>query len=174
MSYTFIYTEKKWYLKITTVEQLLVYWENVFNPKMKKALDTIETTREFGKGMQHADEIQAAIGITARVEKLSYKEAYEKIIYNHRISQYQALCEKNEIYINKKMGWNCISHKTEQFVHKTGFEFPQMDLDKLVIKQFPMGKHYYVFIDGVQLRKNENLKFNSYDEAYEFAKNCIK
>ena len=42
MSYTFICTpEKNWYLKIDSIEQLLDYWNCVFTPKMKKALDLL-------------------------------------------------------------------------------------------------------------------------------------
>ena len=42
MSYTFICTpEKEWYLKIKNIEELLDYWNVVFNPKMEQALLTI-------------------------------------------------------------------------------------------------------------------------------------
>lgn len=42
MSYTFICTpEKEWYLKIKNIEELLDYWNIVFNPKMEQALLTI-------------------------------------------------------------------------------------------------------------------------------------
>lgn len=42
MSYTFICTPaKEWYCKITTIEQLMAYWSEVFNPKLKEALSSI-------------------------------------------------------------------------------------------------------------------------------------
>ena len=65
-------------------------------------------------------------------------------------------------------------NKTEQFVHKTNFEFPIMSKDRLKIEKFPLGRHFYVFIDGVQIRQNENLKFNTYEEALSFAKKYLK
>lgn len=175
MSYTFICTkDKEWWLKINTVEQLLDYWNKVFNPKLKEALDNIKDTKEFGRGMKHCDAIQSMIGFMARGEKLTYEEAYEKILFDTKIAQYQALDYGKAVYINKKLGWNCDSKEAEQCVHKQRFEFPVMNKDKLKIERFPLGKHYYVFIDGVQLRQGENLKFNSYKEAEDFAKNYIK
>lgn len=175
MSYTFICTpEKAWYLKLNTVEQLLEYWQTVFNPRMQKAYDTLDETKEYGKGMHHCDELQMLIGVTTQGQKLSYQEAYEKIVYDHRIGQYKALCAGETIYVNKNFGWNSAEHKTEQFIHKNNFEFPKMEKDRLEIKSFPMGKHFYVFIDGVQLRRNDNLKFNSKQGAEEFAKQYLK
>ena len=175
MSYTFICTpEKEWWLKIAKIEDLLDYWNEVFNPRLKQALDTIRETKEFGKNMQHADAFQLLIGLTARGEHIDFDEAYEKIVYETRTAQYQCILNNKTIYINKKFGWNTEKKVAEQFIHKNNFEFPIMKQDKLKIEQFPMGTHYYVFIDGVQLRKDENLKFNSYDEAYNFAQQYIK
>ena len=55
MSYTFICTkEKEWYLKISSCEQLIEYWNHVFEPKLKHAFDTICDTKEFGYGMLHS------------------------------------------------------------------------------------------------------------------------
>lgn len=175
MSYTFICNaDNEWYLKISTVEQLLDYWDNIFNKKIKEAFEGIMDTKEFGRGMMHCNEIQAAIGFMSRGEKISYQEAYEKILFDTRIAQYKAIDSGNCVYVNRKLGWNSEENKTEQFVHKTNFEFPIMSKDRLKIEKFPLGRHFYVFIDGVQIRQNENLKFNTYEEALSFAKKYLK
>ena len=174
MSYTFICTnEKEWYLKISSCEQLIEYWNHVFEPKLKHAFDTICDTKEFGYGMLHCDALQSLIGVTARCECLPMKTAYEKIIHMHKIGQYQALCSGKTLYVNRKLGWNVSTKDTEQFIHKNNFEFPIMAKDRIKIERFPMGKHFYVFIDGVQLRKNENLKFTSEQKALEFAQKYL-
>lgn len=174
MSYTFICTkEREWYLKISSCKHLVEYWNQVFDPELKHALDTIEDTKEFGHGMQHCDALQSLIGITARCECLSMRASYEKVVHMHKIGQYQALCSGKTLYINRKLGWNVSTKDTEQFIHKNNFEFPIMAKDRIKIERFPMGKHFYVFIDGVQLRKNENLKFNSEQEALEFAQEYL-
>lgn len=48
-----------------------------------------------------------------------------------------------------------------------------MKLEKIEVKQFPMGKHYYAFVDGVQLKQGERVKFDSYKEAFNFAKEFV-
>lgn len=173
--FTFICTpDKHWFLKITTIEELLEYWK-VFNNTVQEALDTINQTKEFGKGMYHATYLQSVIGVRARAEKQSYKEAFEDITFDTRKSQYQALLEHSAIYINHNMGWSIDDNRqTEQFIHKSEFQFPRMKNEFLKIEKFPLGQHYYVFIDGVQLRKDANLKFDTYDEAAAFAQNYLK
>ena len=173
--YTFICTPAhEWYCKITTLEQLLCYWDNVFNPRMRKALDSIRESKEFGRGMSHCDTLQALIGFKWKANpSMGFEEAHDDIVYDTRKAQYQALSNYGAIYINKKMGWNWEPKETEQFIHKNEFTFPVMAEDKLKIEQFPLGTHWYVFIDGVQLRKEDNLKFDTYDEAYEFAKEYL-
>ena len=175
MSYTFICTENnEWWLKISTVEQLLEYWNNIFNPKIKEALDGIRKTKEFGRGLNHCDAIQAAIGFMSRGEKISYEEAYKKILFDTRLEQYKVINEGNQVYVNKKLGWNSDKKVVSQFVHKKEFEFPVMKKENIKIERFPLGKHFYAFIDGVQIRQGENLKFNSYKEAEEFANKYVK
>jgi len=173
MNYTFICTpDHEWYCKITTLEQLLCYWDNVFNPRMKQALDSIKETKEFGRGMSHCDPFQALIGMS-RKKGTTYEETHDDIVYDVRKAQYQALNEHGAIYINKKMGWNWEPKETEQFVYKKEFEFPVMKEDRIKIEQFPFGTHWYVFIDGVQLRKDDNLKFDTYEEADAFAQSYL-
>lgn len=79
---------------------------------------------------------------------------------------------KIKVYIRNTWDW-LHPKDTEQFVHKNSFEFPIMEKERIKIEQFPMGKHFYIFIDGVQLRKNENLKFDSKQEALKFAQEYL-
>lgn len=175
MSYTFICTkDNEWYLKISNIEQLLDYWNTIFNPKLKNAIETILDTKEWGKGVGHCDNLQMLIGFKAKSNHMTYEEAFEEITHDTRIAQYQALSNNKNIYINSKMGWNTEQKEVDQFVHKKDMNFPVMKSEKIKIKQFPMGTHYYVYIDGVQLRKGDKLKFNSYDEAYNYAKSYVK
>lgn len=125
--FTFICTpDKHWFLKITTIEELLEYWK-VFNNIIHEALDTINQTKEFGKGMYHATYLQSVIGVRARARKQSYKEAFEDITLDTRKSQYQALLEHSAVYVNRNMSWSIDDDRqTEQFIHKSEFQFPLM------------------------------------------------
>lgn len=175
MSYTFICTpEKEWYLKIKNIEELLDYWNIVFNPKMEQALLTINNTKEFGKGNKHCNEYQMMIGLKSKNCHKLYEDVYKDIIYDVRKQQYQALIKDGTIYINKEMGWNSEPKITEQFIHKNTIEFPIMKKEKIKITKFPMGNHFYVYIDGVQIRRGKDLKFNTYETAYDFALKYVK
>lgn len=174
MSYTFVCTpHKEWYLKISTLEDLLAYWKTIFNPQIKEAYETMLETKEFGCGMNHSTALQTAIGLTARGEGISLKAAYEKLEHDNKINQYQAICNNNVVFINNKLGWTTEQREAEQFVHKVEMKFPVMKLEKIEVKQFPMGKHYYAFVDGVQLKQGERVKFDSYKEAFNFAKEFV-
>lgn len=171
MSYTFVYSEGAWYLKISDLEGLQQYWEE-FSKKIQQETSTIIETKEYGHGMNHATAIQMAIVMKARNvgDFVSNEEASHDILCDTRKMQYQAVISGRDVYVNRNFGWNAVPKKAEQFVHKSEFSFPRM-LDNLVkIEKFPMGQHYYLFIDGVQIRRNEEeLKFDSYDEARAYA-----
>ena len=36
-----------------------------------------------------------------------------------------------------------------------------------------MGNHYYAYIDDVQVRDGDKLKWDSYDEAYSYASSLV-
>ena len=89
------------------------------------------------------------------------------------ISPRLSLPEPLGVFINDKLGWATEQREAEQFVHKVEMKFPVMKLEKIEVKQFPMGKHYYAFVDGVQLKQGERVKFDSYKEAFNFAKEFV-
>ena len=169
MSYTFVYTKKDgWWLKISTIEQLLEYWK-VYDGIFTNASERIKTTKEFGRGMNHANEVECSIGFHARSNKLLLDEAAHEMLCDLKKEQYKALIEHGAIYINRKNGWNMIHRNGEQFVHKSELKFPNFKTGDIKIEKFPVGTHYYLYIDGVQIRDGDKLKWDSYQEAAEFA-----
>lgn len=176
MSYTFIYTAKDgWWLKITDIEQLFNYWNEVFNPAIQKEIEGIKDTKTFGRGWNHATIIQHLIAIAAKDNMTSYEETGEDFLFDARKAQFKAFNEKGVIYINKNLGWNTGPYTAEQFVHKNDLVFPSI-FGKIKIEQFPDGSHYYTYIDDVQLKFNDGspAKFNTYKEANEFAEKIMQ
>ena len=150
---------------------MIAYWKNVFEPSLQKAYGTMHKTKEYGNGVHHCNELQMMIGSLAGMRRISRKEAYGTILHDYETGQRQAIDDGKIVYVNKNFGWHAREYtmETKQFVHKTNFEFPRMEKDRIEIKQFPMGKHFYVFIDGVQLWDDDNVKFDSREEAESFA-----
>lgn len=174
MSYTFICTpQKTWWLKLTTMEQLQEYWKQVFDPKMQQTLSTISDTREYGNGQHHCDNLHDLIGVLAQHKRVSFTDSHSQVLLDMRTSQEQALRKHGTIYINRDLGWNVGSKEVEQFVHRNSFDFPVMKADRVKIERFPYGTHYYVFIDGVQLRCGNDVKFATEQEALKFAQKYI-
>ena len=105
---------------------------------------------------------------------LLQSQAKDEILCDIKKEQYKALNEKGAIFINQKHGWNSVDRETEQFVHRRNLVFPDVKNGKIKIERYPLGNHYYVFIDDIQLRNGDKLKWNTPEEAKEFVENFIK
>ena len=174
MSYTFVYNKKDgWWLKISSLRELMIYWET-FTDLFEKSLEKLPKTKEFGCGMEHADTIDTMIGFYARSHKITFEEAKTDLLCDIKKEQYKALNENGFIFINRKHGWNAVDRETEQFVHRRNLVFPDVKNGKIKIEKFPLGNHYYVFVDDIQLRNGDTLKWNTPEEAKEFVDNFIK
>lgn len=44
----------------------------------------------------------------------------------------------------------------------------------ICISQFTGGTHYYAYVGDMQIREGENLKWNSYEEAYKKACEVVR
>ena len=126
MSYTFVCTpHKEWYLKISTLEDLLAYWKTIFNPQIKEAYETMLETKEFGCGMNHSTALQTAIGLTARGEGISLKAAYEKLKGTRdsltlAMKQFEGTnrIENYLDYSTLKIALECVVSEMDRFVNK--------------------------------------------------------
>ena len=174
MSYTFVYNKKDgWWLKISSLRELMIYWET-YTDLFEKSLEKLPKTKEFGCGMEHADTIDTMIGFYARSHKITFEEAKTDLLCDIKKEQYKALNENGFIFINHKHGWNAVDRETEQFVHRRNLVFPDVKNGKIKIEKFPLGNHYYVFVDDIQLRNGDTLKWNTPEEAKEIVDNFIK
>lgn len=170
MSYTFVFTQKDgWWLKITNLEALIEYWK-IYTDMFEASYERLPQTKEFGRGMLHADTIGTMIAFYAKSNKLLHSEAKEELLCNLKKEQYKAFLENGVIFINKEHGWNTIGRKAEQFVHRSELIFPDFVKGEIKVERFMLGHHYYVFMDGVQLRDGDCVKWNTPEEAYAFAR----
>lgn len=175
MEYLFVFKNGGWWLKIDTVEKLTDYLEKTDN-RFGKAFDSLVHSKEFGMGMEHANETALAIGLYGQNRKLSPLSATldfrNAIIQN----QYDALLTHGCIYINENGGYHWPSkkdEKSEAFVRKTVLVFPDFKKDEIRVKQFPGGEHFYAYIGNVEVRDGDIIKWNTYEEAYNQAKRLI-
>ena len=67
-----------------------------------------------------------------------------------------------------------IKHLKNGFVRRKELVFPNFKRDEIRIKKFPNGEHYYAYIDDMQVRDGDTLKWNTYEEAYNQALSMIE
>lgn len=166
-----------WWLKVSTVEELKQYlleaesnWEGI--------LDNLLNSKEFIRyGNEHDGEIATSIGFFG----LNGIDA--TILFRERIisDQLNEIKNGNTIVINSVGGYfilndkglNGDTKKYSQWCKRKELKFPDFSKENLKIERFPLGNHWYIYLDGVQLRDKDKIKWNSYEEAYNYASKFI-
>lgn len=175
--FTFIFMNDGWWLKVSTVEELKQYlletesnWEGI--------LDNLLNSKEFIRyGNEHDGEIATSIGFFG----LNGIDA--TILFRERIisDQLNEIKNGNTIVINSVGGYfilndkglNGDTKKYSQWCKRKELKFPDFSKENLKIERFPLGNHWYIYLDGVQLRDKDKIKWNSYEEAYNYASKFI-
>lgn len=176
MEYTFVFKDNGWWLKITTIEQLIEY-DNSDTTKWYKAFDNLVHSKEFGHGMEHANELAFVIGMRSERKQISALHATADLKANRLAAQLDCLTKGYAIYINQKGGWHPVNKNIKDYTewyHSTTLSYPKFKESELKIKQFPGGTHYYAYLGKLQLRNNNIMKWNTYDEAYNYAKQFLE
>lgn len=171
MDYLFVYANDSWYLKISSADELINYWKtkNV-SDKWAKAYTNLVNSKEFCNGIQHCDEMAMTIGIFGAKEGLTSFEATCTLLQKNFHNQLELLLQGYDLYINSKGGYFMDKGKQyTQWYRRKILEFPCFTKDQIRIKRFPMGTHYYAYIDDMQVCYGDINKWNSYEEAFKYA-----
>lgn len=82
------------------------------------------------------------------------------------------IVKNGETFVNP-VGGKTFSLEYDQFVWRNNLVFPDYNVSDIRVKQFDGGTHFYVYVGDTQLRNGDNLKWNSYKEAYDFAVSIV-
>ena len=171
MKYRFIYKNGGWWLKISTIEELLDYHNNVESSRMAKGFENYLHAKEFFEtGDKHANSLGYLIGL--RRENDPSKSPIEitcNLQYEKYETQLEYLSKGYNIYINNCGGWHFGKNDFTQWVDRDKLVFPTFTKNQIKIEKFIGGEHFYAYIDGMQVRDNDTLKWNTYEEAYNHA-----
>lgn len=189
MSYTFVLKNGGWWLKISSFEDLINYYKNTKNStKWWNVVDNYIQGKEFNEykrktslrltnqHMPHEKEafLTQAVVLHASNNHQNIMEAISEYCGSIASNQKRDLQECGVIYINRFGGYHGDSSKEKlPFVHREKMIFPDFKENEIRIKQFPKGTHWYAYIDDVQVRDGDTLKWNTYEEAYKIAKSYI-
>lgn len=171
MDYLFVYINDNWYLKISSVNELINYYKSKgIMDKWTKEYINLVNSKEFCNGTKHCNEIGMAIGMLGVREGLTPFEATNTLIQEIFNNQLELLLQGYDLYINAKGGYFMDKEKPYiQWYRKNTIDFPYFTKDQIRIKRFPMGTHYYAYIGNMQVYDGDINKWDSYKAAFDYA-----
>ena len=179
MDYLFVLKDKDtmnqgWWLKLSTLEDVGNYFETKFTDMMTQGYHSLMQSKEFGHGVMHANEIATLCGLMSENLGIPATQVSQMISSNLLSAMIDAILQNKVIYVNKKGGWHAAEEEKDlEWVRKKELIFPVFKRNQISIKKFPRGTHFYAYVDGLQLRNGDQIKWDTYDEAREFAQKWI-
>ena len=176
MKYRFVLKDKGtnnqgWWLKISSIEELNKYINNVESP-MVKGFKSYLHCREFaspeysGPLLPHVNREGYFLGLYASNRQISPICAIEEIENKKYKTQVQYLLKGYNIYFNRNGCWHFGINDFDSWYDSENLVFPEFNKDQIRIEQFPMGKHFYAYIGNMQVRDGDTFKWDTYEEAY--------
>ena len=165
-----------WFLRIDSKEDAILY---IITCQMLdkdrehyKKLESNPSSHDDYTLMAHT----AFGGFVNRIKKdtgLETDEAYD-LIKSIQVSSMLKVMENSgqTLLVNNTGGFK-IKHeglKPKASVWRKELEFPHYYTSDIRIKRFDDGKHYYAYIGDTQVKDGDVLKWDTYDEAYDHAK----
>lgn len=93
---------------------------------------------------------------------------FERLQTEFGMALHRDVVENGETFVNR-VGGKTFSLDYDQFVWRDNLVFPDYAIADIRIKQFEGGKHYYAYVGDTQLRNGDELKWDTYNEAYNLA-----
>lgn len=178
MEYTFVFIEGCWYLKISTLEELMDYVK-MTDSHWEKVLSNLVNSKEFVQGGErHAGPVESSIGLYGSNNGLSAIEAVDSFRQQVIREQVNEINNGNIIVVNKNGGYFMLDKDKQgvysQWCKRDRIEFPEFKRKDIRIKKFPLGNHWYAYVGDIQIKDGDKIKWNSYEEAYEYVINTMK
>ena len=173
MKYRFVYKNGGWWLKISTIEELIDYSNKtkLKNP-IANGFRSALYCREFGKPIPgeplkpHVNREGYLIGLTAENQDITLFEAALFLSLKTDNAKIDELRKGNNLYFNRVGGWHSGKNDFSQWYDSDKLIFPDFHRGQIKVEKFPMGEHFYAYIDSMQVRDGDTLKWNTYEEAY--------
>jgi hypothetical protein len=173
-----------WWLKIDNLEDLQKYYDEVDSNRMSEGWESATNCREFCSIHDlkrtdpqplkpHATTLGYFIGMHAANNSQSAMQAVIDIQTKKFQSQAEQILKGNNVYINRNGGWHFGKKDYTQWYDKDKLVFPNFKKNQIKIEQFPGGEHFYAYIDNMQVRDGDTLKWNTYEEAYKQALSIV-
>lgn len=183
--FRFVLRNGGWWLKLSNMEDISNYY---MRRDEKYSIVSDATDRTLYKGfeayMHKEDKDISDIDVTEQSNEERMADLIELVAINKKYTAPQAVLdikhrkmdaqiksiqEGYDIYINPVGGWNIGKHDYTQWCDREKPIFPNYTEKDIKIESFEGGKHFYLYIGNIQFRDGDKLKWDTYDEAYQFA-----
>lgn len=166
-----------WWLKLTSDEDIIRYIKAT-NDRYDGAL--CKAVHEPIEKMSLEDRINAHLNrdrdfmflqagmIMAQKCNTSLYGAFERMQTEFGMALHRDIAENGETFVNC-VGGKTFSLEYDQSVWRKDLVFPDYTVADIRIKQFDGGTHYYAYLGDTQLRDGDKIKWNTHNEAYNFA-----
>ena len=171
----FIYNGDGWWLRIENIEQLTEYAKQDTN-STNAFSDYLRATM-YGK--EHTNLSMALMMIGER-ERCSAIDAGIKLKMEFYKTYLDRLDETGFVNLNSVGGCNNIDYDIKLVEYRDKIVFPNYTEKDINIKTFKMSDyrenykyHYYAYLGNLQIKDGDKVKWDTYKEAYDFAKQFI-
>lgn len=166
-----------WWLKLTSDEDIIRYIKAT-NDRYDSAL--CKAVHEPIESMSLEDRIKAQLNgdrnymflqaatVMAQKHNTTLYSGFEHMQTEFGMALHRDISENGQTFVNCA-GGKTFSLDYDQFVWRDDLVFPNYTMADIQIKRFEGGQHYYVYVGDTQLRMGDRLKWNTYNEAYDFA-----
>ena len=165
--FTFVYKDGVWWLIIRTIDELVDYNEKTSTSTSNQIINGLKSL--IVKGFDKVDHYNAAeylIRLHVKSNNTGICQATEDLLCKKTNAQIKCLLKENNVYINRLGGWNYGKNDFSQWFDSDKMIFTDFTKNDIKIEQFYNGEHYYAYINSMQVRDGDTLKWNTYEEAY--------
>ena len=157
------------YIKATNNRYDTALCKAIYNPIKKMSLE--ERIEASINGDKNYKLLQAGM-IMAQKYNTTLYGGFEHLQIEFGMVLHKDIKENGETFVNC-VGGKTYSLKYDQFVWRKELVFPNYTVNDIRIEKFRCGSHFYAYIGDTQLRDRDKLKWNTYQEAYDFAINVV-
>jgi hypothetical protein len=171
-----------WWLQLSSIEELTAYIEKTSPTRYGNVFENFllgkeynDTSKEHVPHPTEAD-LTAAIHQYAGMQNMNFIDAMMSVRNEVALRQLHEIQEHGSIFINCVGGYHSASKydKCYDIVYRDDLIFPNFKKSDIRITKFPYGQHYYAYIDDMQVKDGDTLKWNTYEEAYAQAERILE
>ena len=180
----FIHNGEGWWLRIEDLDQLEQYFTKT-NQRFGDSMMEIARNHSNGKECHCTNGLSTYLELFASNSKLSLFEATSAVMWKCLDAYVSILKQKGYVNINSVGGCNGEDYDIKLTDYRDTLVFPNYDDKSIKIKTWEWEDkkagnirsnykyHYYAYIGNIQIKDGEKVKWDTYEEAYAFAKKYV-